>query len=165
MGGKTVYSSFSDSRFQNNLMMVDSMMPRIVSEMLLAFYSNQSENKKCTDLLKSLIRSNPIELNTDEARIATFYEHKVKELLCAVALGMTPATPWSGMDDANGGYIVAKKDGEVVTYYIYQRNTLKKYLLNSTGFVSPSRGRYNYGTVYKEDGKMFIKLNMQIRFK
>ena len=60
--------------------------------------------------------------------------HKVKDLLVAVALGMEPNTKWTGLEDANGGYIVVKDDGEVLCYHIYDRNKLRNYLFRNTKF-------------------------------
>lgn len=37
------------------------------------------------------------------------YKYKLKKLLCAAALGMTLGTPWDGLDNASGGYIILKK--------------------------------------------------------
>lgn len=93
-----------------------------------------------------------------------FYFHKIKDLLCAVALGMQPATEWDGNDEANGGYIIVKNNGDVVAYHIYNRDFFKDYLLRSTQLVQPSTTRYEDCSLYQENGKIFIKLNLQIRF-
>ena len=36
------------------------------------------------------------------------YTYKFKKFLCSCALGMKPAKPWDGLDEANGGYIIVK---------------------------------------------------------
>jgi hypothetical protein len=41
------------------------------------------------------------------------YTYKFKKILCSRALGMKPAKPWDGLDEANGGYIIVKTDGEI----------------------------------------------------
>lgn len=90
--------------------------------------------------------------------------HKIKDLLVAVALGMEPNTKWTGLEDANGGYIVVKDDGEVLCYHIYDRNKLREYLYRNTKFDSPSSRRTGAGTVSEENGDQSFLLTIQIRF-
>lgn len=78
---------------------------------------------------------------------------------------MEPGTVWSGDDNANGGYIVAKSDGEVLAYHLYNRDKFKQYLLENTKLERGSTSKHNYASIYKENGKMYINLNLQIRFK
>ena len=164
LGGELIFNDFIDSRFGENLRMIDSRMGEILAAMPLSFFLGHSASKKCSDMLGYLADLNPLGISGENERLLGFYEHKVKEFLCAVALGMTAVKPWSGLDDANGGYIVAKKNGDIVTYYIYQRNNLKNYLLNNTKFDDPSRARHLYGSAYEKDGKVFFDLAIQIRF-
>ena len=86
-------------------------------------------------------------------------------LLLDSALGMTPAKEWTGRYDANGGYLVVKKDGDIVCYHFYNRNDVEDYLFCNTRFERASRSRYNFGSLYcGDDGEAYIKLNLQIRF-
>ena len=95
-----------------------------------------------------------------------FYAHKMKVLLLASALGMMPSKEWSGHYDANGGYLVVKQDGEIVCYHFYNQNDVEDYLFNNTRFERGSRSRHHFGTLYRgADGEVYIKLNLQIRFK
>ena len=90
---------------------------------------------------------------------------KVKVLLVDVALGMTPSRQWLGKYDANGGYLVVRKDGEVVCYHFYNRNDIEDYLYYNTRFERASRSRYGFGSLYRgDDEQVYIKLNLQIRF-
>ena len=90
----------------------------------------------------------------------------MKVLLLDTALGMTPAKEWNGVYDANGGYLVVRKDGEIVCYHFYNRNDVEDYLYGNTRFERASRSRYNFGLLYRgEDDSTYIKLNLQIRFK
>ncbi len=98
--------------------------------------------------------------------ILAFYEHKMKVLLLDAALGMTPSKEWKGRYDANGGYLVVRKDGEIVCYHFYNRNDIEDYLYNNTRFERGSRSRHNFGYLYRgDDGYVYIRLNLQIRFK
>lgn len=81
-----------------------------------------------------------------------------------VALGMTPSKVWTGKYIATGGFIIVRQDGEIVCYHIYNQNKFQDYLLNNTKFEQAGTGRYDFGKLYREKNKIFIKLNLQIRF-
>ena len=94
------------------------------------------------------------------------YEYKIKQFLNDVALGMKPTEIWQGdYEDATGGYIVVKEDGEIVCYHIYNVNEFHEYLLKNTKLEQASRKRHDFGTLYKEGNDVYIKLNLQIRFQ
>ena len=93
-----------------------------------------------------------------------YLRHKVKELLTNIALGMVPNTLWTGDYEATGGYIIVKDDGDVVCYHIYNQNAFRNYMLANTKFDTPSKSRHGFGSIYEENGKQFLKLNVQIRF-
>lgn len=153
------YNSMDCETFEDNLLITDSWMPVIVAESIAEhFISGMSDVKELMDMM---IMRNPLKVR----KPVDFYEAKMKSLLVDVALGMTPATPWKRVYDANGGYIVVRKDGEVLCYHFYDRNELEDYLYKNTRYDFPSRERYHYGFLYKNDDEVRIKLNFQIRFK
>jgi len=155
-GGKLVFKGTDNEIFGRNLKLIDRSMSAILAEMLSGFTSGAA--KSCVELSKYVSSIDP--LSEDEE----FYVHKIKELLCAVALGMKPATKWGGRDEANGGYIIVNKEGDVLVFHIFNRDDFKNYLFNRTKFDTPSSGRHEFGHIYTEDGEMRIKLNLQIRF-
>ena len=62
--------------------------------------------------------------------------------------------------------LLVKKDGDIVCYHFYNRKDVEDYLYNNTRFERGSRTRHEYGSLYRaDDGKVYIKLNLQIRFK
>ena len=78
---------------------------------------------------------------------------------------MMPSKKWDGQDEANGGYIIVKEQGELVTYHLYNRNSFENYLLNNTRLETGSTAKHKFGEIYKdEEDNMFIKLNLQVRF-
>ena len=165
-GGHISFCKMESQEFQNNLFMIDSQMPEIVAQMLLGYFGGHASN--CDELTKYACEAIPMLggktfLYPDIMKM-NFYTHKVKELLCAAALGMKPATPWDGTDEATGGYIIVKQDGDVLAYHIYNRDAFRGYLLNNTKFESASSSRHGYGTLYEQSGGICIKLNLQIRF-
>ncbi len=157
-GGTVKFSRVVNNVFSGNLMMIDSMMESIIAEMLL--YSYTQNVIDCKQLVDRLETTNPL----GYPRTAV-YTHKFKQFLCAKALGMDPSVEWSGEDDANGGYIVAKSDGEVLAYHLYNRDKFKQYLLDNTRLERASTTRHNYAVIYKDGDKRYINLNLQIRFK
>lgn len=155
------FDSIPHPIFRNNLFFLDSYMPKFIADCLL--FDSVYGNPNVTAAVNHLAETNPLQY---PGNAQTYYEHKMKQLLLATALGMTPAKEWTGRFDANGGYLVVRKDGEIVCYHFYNQNEVEDYLYNNTRFDRASRTRYKYGSIYKsKDGKYYFKLNLQIRFK
>lgn len=158
LGGSINFYKVCNDIFESNLKMIDSKMPELVAELLLSYYSGNPSS--CELLTEGLMNSDPLKMRRD------FYSYKIKELLSSIALGLTPGTHWNGYDDATGGYIVVRSNGNVLAYHIYNRDKFKDYLLINTKLDSPGTKRYKYGKVYQDiDGNFYIKLCLQIRFK
>ncbi len=159
-GGIFSFVGISSETFTKNLRRVDTVLPEIVAQLLLSFYSGKGSG--LSDLITNL--------RDEETNILNFklnhsdYEFKIKGLLHNVALGMVPDTTWDGLIRANGGYIIVREDGEVVCYHVYNADAFRAYLYKNTRFDTPSTTRYGFGKVYKEGGDLFIKLSLQIRF-
>lgn len=50
-------------------------------------------------------------------------------------------------------------------FHIVELENLKDYLFENIKLDTPSTTRHRYGKLYKEkDGKLFFKLNLQLRF-
>lgn len=162
-GCKIVYHDMEHNTFKNNLLFLDSCMPEFIADCLE--YSNMPNSSvTIKDAVEKVAEKNP--LNYTGEKILAFYEHKMKVLLLDTALGMTPSKEWTGKYDANGGYLVVRKDGEIVCYHFYDRNDVEDYLYYNTRFERASRSRYGFGKLYRgDDGGVYIKLNLQIRFK
>lgn len=145
-------------QFEENLGFVDTIMPKFLS--LAVLYSYRYRLSSSKEVIEKMKENNPLGFSN-----LKMYDYKFKKLLCACALGMTPEKIWEGEEDANGGYIVVKRDGTVVCYHIYNRSDFEQYLFDYTYFDHPSTSRHHYMKVYKENGKYKIKLNMQVRFR
>jgi type II restriction enzyme len=159
-GGKFKFISTEKSIFSNNLILIDSKLPEILSHLVFEFYT--SKNSKTVELVKRIEEINPI--NFDESDNHKFYEYKLKRFLTDVALGMMPSKVWSGEYDATGGYLVVKESGDILCYHIYNKNEFEDYLFNNTKFETASSSRHGFGEIYEENGKLYFKLNLQIRF-
>lgn len=159
-GAKLQFTSTEKAVFGNNLLLIDSLLPRILSELALRFY--QGKASTVLDLVNLLEEENP--LGFDQSSKHTFYTYKIKRLLSDIALGMMPSEVWTGQYDATGGCLVVKEDGEIVCYHIYHKNEFENYLLNNTKLETASSSRHSFGKVYNENGESFMNLNLQIRF-
>lgn len=159
-GGRLEYHSMQNATFRNNLILIDSFMPQIVSEILRISYS--TEEASISKLVDTMTEENPLGFDTSSNH--PYYEHKVKQLLVDIALGMTPAKTWKGVYDANGGYLVVKEDGDVLCYHFYDRNLFEDYLFYNTKLESASTTRYHFARIFKKDEELFFTLNLQIRF-
>ena len=141
----------------NNLMLIDSQMPEILS---YALYYHYFENiKTCYDISEKLVHENPFSFSN-----GLMYSYKLKKFLCACALGMNLGKKWNGDEEANGGYIIVKDNGDIIAYHIYYRNVFENYLLNDTKFERGSTNKHKFGIVYKDNGNYYLKLNLAVRF-
>jgi len=154
------YWDMQSDNFKRNLTMIDSNFPIIISEMLKTFFRGNAT--KIPDIVEQLKLINPC--NYDLSNNHPYYEYKVKNFLTDCALGMTPSSIWTGLYDANGGYIIVKEDGEVLCYHIYNRNEFQEYLYKNTKLETASSSRHGFGTIYEEGIKQLFKLNLQVRF-
>lgn len=153
-----VQENVESEQFDINLRYIDSSMPKFVAYALL--YSYSIRGRHSNDVIEYMMDKNPLNYTDID-----MYPYKFKKLLAAFALGMTPTDEsWKGVEDANGGYITVKRDGEIVCYYLYQREAFENYLFNKTHFDTPSTSRRDAFCVYKENDKYKISLNLVIRF-
>lgn len=151
VGGKLTFKKCNNEIFERNLKMIDTKMPQILAD--LYYYSYFVSGKKMSKVVEYYCAEKSEDLD--------LIEYKIKELLCAIALGMVPKTKWTGLDEANGGYIVVESNGEIACFHIYDRNRLKEYLYNTSKFDSPSLSRYNAAKI---NDKRELSLVCQIRF-
>ncbi|TCI92198.1 HpaII family restriction endonuclease [Tenacibaculum sp. M341] len=158
--GKFEFVKTEKQIFSNNLILIDSRLPEILSQIVYEFYS--SKRSSIIDLVEKTNSKNP--LNFDISNEHKFYQYKIKRFLTDIALGMMPSKVWTGQYDATGGYLIVKENGDVLCYHIYNRNEFENYLFNNTKLDTASSSRHNFGSIYEENGELYFKLNLQIRF-
>lgn len=159
-GGMFVFEKTKRQIFSNNLVLIDSLLPQILSHIVFGFYS--TEFSHLTDLVNKIAYINPLGFDIENEH--KFYEYKIKRFLTDVALGMMPSKVWTGQYDATGGYLIVKENGDVLCYHIYNRNEFEDYLLNNTKLDTASSSRHKFGEIYEENGELLFNLNLQIRF-
>ncbi len=161
-GGILVFDKVDNNTFRNNLIMLDGHLPDIVAHLLLEQLNSGISTLK--ELAEKLTENNP--LNYDITQGSPIYVYKIKHLLTSAALGMMPATAWSGLFDANGGYLVVKKDGEILCYHFYDRNRFEDYLFSNAYLERSSTTKHQYASIVKEDdGSLSFKINFQVRLR
>ena len=157
LGGCFKFSNIETKSMEYNLSMVDSLMPEIISKMLLEFFINRT-NKINANLECVFNKGNTF--NTDLIALQV----KVKRLLVSILLGFFAGKKWDGNYISNGT-IVVKETGNQVGFHIIDKTSLEDYLFENIKFDTPSMTRHRYGSLILEnDGKIYFKLNMQLRF-
>lgn len=132
-------------------------MPEILSNLLLNYFIGNGNNiKDIISYYDSLELSNCVLSQSDLI-------YKIKKFLIANALGFFPSKPWNSHHDAQG-YIIVKEDGKIGCFDVFLSEILENYLYTNVKFDTASSSRHGFGTIYEENGKKYIKLNMQIRF-
>jgi hypothetical protein len=140
------------------------MLP-IIGESLKYYYWHGEGKKEFAPFKKTMeyiAENNPAGYEFSDTK--SIYEHKFSDLLYNMFTGMKLGTSWDGRSSVNGGYIIMKSDGDVLAYHSCIADEFKDFLLASLGFETPSSSRHDFMKVYKENGKYFIKFNLQIRF-
>lgn len=154
-GYRLEFHAISSSNFQTNLKYLDLSFPDNLAKVLLAYY--ETTYNKFSDVVEHVFPS-----ADPDSRFPVF---KLKEFLGAVSMGMRPAGDWDGNTTKFRGMLVVKTTGEVVFYYLHNRNRFQDYLFENVQFDRPSTSRHKYGVIYTEEDQDYIKLNLQIRFR
>jgi hypothetical protein len=178
LGTTIKFKGIQSKQLWRNLKMIDGDLPEVLAHALLHRWINRTSSLLKT--VETLEENDPMDFYNGEKSIQKLYEYKLKRFLAECAMGMTSETPWLGIYDATGGVIIPKRDGNIVCFHIYDFNLFREYLINNTIFEQPSTGedeynpgnintgskkKYYYGWLYKEDDKLYFKINLQIRFK
>ena len=158
------FDHMMDECCRRNFVLVDSFFPQIFAEAILVHFYGVANRME--EICHKLEVDDPLFID-----VPKYYEKKITDFLVNVALGMEPASPWDTQEEANGGYIVVKKDGDVICYNVYDRAKFRGYLLRHCKFDTPSSTKFLNsgetipdGFLYIEDGKVLLNLNRQIRF-
>ena len=158
-GCKLEYEGVQEPIFEGNLRTIDSLLPEIVAQMLLAKYRFRKSNFR--DSVEFLTKDNPLKFKGSNR----FYEIKIKRLLMACFTGMVAETVWNDYDDVHGGYIIVKSDGSVVCNHLSNRNQFEKYLFDRAYLDTPDVGRHKFASIERDDKGLVFKLNFSVRLK
>jgi DNA (cytosine-5)-methyltransferase 1 len=140
-----IFHGYEKETFRNNLKMIDSHMPELLAKLVLDRYVKE----------ESFIRN----LFLDK-----FEQVHITRLLNAVSFGMFPTKEWNGVNNAFG-IISIQQSGQLLFFHIVKQEVLNDYLFNHTYIETPSSTRHDFGYLYVMNGKLFFKLNAQLRIK
>lgn len=179
LGCNISFEDIQSKQLWRNLKMIDGDLPEILAYALFYRWTNRQSSLK--EISKLLEEKDPLNFYDGKESIQKLYEYKLKKFLTESAMGMTSETPWLGEYDSFGGVIIAKNDGDIVCFHIYDFNLFRNYLLDNTIFEQPSTGedennpgtaringkKYYYGWLYKGESEndLLYKINLQVRFK
>lgn len=155
-GGRLIFKDMQSDTYKANLRMQDSNYPSVMARMLQYFYEGNGFELEALGILTS--KDSDIDMTAQEI------QYKTKNFLRSSALGMVPASTWNTRLSTQGGYIVLLKTGDIVCYSLYYDDDFRDYLYANTRFDTPSTKKYDYGHLYEEKGRLYIKLNLQVRF-
>lgn len=170
------YEAIQSDQLWRNLKMIDGDLPEILAWAL--YYRWTFRKSKLNEVAEILEEKDPMNFYKGQNSTQKFYEYKIKRFLTEAAMGMTSETPWNGEYNSFGGVIIAKKDGDILCFHVYDFNLFRDYLINNTFFEQPSTGedgnnpgnpkstgkKYHYGWLYEENNELKYKINLQIRF-
>ena len=163
-GFTIVYDSMDSPVFRSNLQTIDFYFDTIIADMLLSYYS--STNSKANSMVKymqEITERNP--RGYDLKINSSIYEMMMKRFLTDYALGMRAGEVWKRDYQATGGYLIVRRDGELICYHFYFTKKFEEYLFNNTKLDTGDPKKIGFGKIYIEEGVQKMKLNLQIRFK
>ena len=149
--------------FTDNLDLVRGDMQEILNHVILTHYTESGKTTKVSDICDILITKNPL----SKVNPNVFYPKAIKDFLYATFAGMTASEPWDGREVVNGGFVVAKSDGDVLVYHTRDGESFRNYLFHNTKLDRPSSSEnkgYPYAHVYKVNNEYYFDLNFQVRF-
>ena len=160
LGGNLKFNDAADKVFRSNLCMIDLHFPRVLGEMCRAMHlEGMTKVNELTEYIKQL---NPLKIKDELITKHRYYEHKMKEFLLALALGMRPAKLYNGTDSAVAGFLMVDAQGEVVCYQKADRQTFADFLYNNTRLEKGPTAKDKYGYLEKENGVYYFKFNLKI---
>lgn len=128
LGGKFTFVKCENQTYENTLRKVDSKMPEILSNALLAFFAKQMGNK-----LSSYTITQVIDKTTAEQ-----IECRLKDFVKATILGIFPTHKWDGDLTANSVMLV-NEVGDLIFYHTNHDAMLKAFFISIRFLIHPPR--------------------------
>ncbi len=152
--------SIANRTFERNLLKCHWRAPESVGYAVL--YGNTISGKRLPDAIGMVSEVNPAGWAADEIED---YEDAVRKYLWAIVFDMTPAVRWAGPSQVDG-YLLAKRNEEVLAYQVSRQRSFENYLLAHSSFDTPSTSRgSNIGKVFEKDGRWFFRLSCVVKYK
>lgn len=152
LGGTLKFHKCENSTYESTLRKVDSKMPEILASALKSFFLKETSNR-----LSDYVGQQIADPNRQQE-----VDCRLKDFIKSTMLGIFPTKDWDGNLKANA-ILLVNKDGDLVFYHTNKEATLKDFFYQQTFFDTPSTGRHRFGSVYRENGNIYFKLNLQLR--
>lgn len=160
LGGVLKFSDVADRVFRSNLLMIDLHFPRLLAEMLRVMHlDGVAKISELTELMKE---ANPLKIKEELISKHGYYEHKMKQFLLALALGMRPAKIYNGTDSAVEGLLLVNGSGEIIGYHQSEKQVFADFLYLNGRFEKGAVEKDKYGFLERENGVYYFKLNAKI---
>ena len=143
--GDLKYETLDNSIFRNNLILIESHLPQILSDLIL--HSFKRKEQSLSGLIEMLAHQN---LNSKE-----FYKYKIKEFLKHLALGLSTKEIYYGEPNIYNHYPVLKNENDIL-YYGENSNLFLNTLLDSSIITISNRGEF------EALDKKYVKLSFEI---
>lgn len=140
LNGKLVFKNCESELYQSTLSKINPILPQVVASALLSFYSKKSD------------------LNADEQ----VSKNLLQDFALKSIFGIFPTQEWHGELSADS-ILLVKENGEILFYSLDNEQSLRGFLSQRLFFDTPSSTRHKFGSVYEQNGKFYIKLNLQLR--
>lgn len=148
------------STFKRNLARVHPYAETTLGYMILESYTVKGKHSR--QILERVKRLNPL----NEAD-TSLYDIAFRQYLWAVFCGMVPSIEWHHKDTVDG-FLLINAIGDVLSYPIVKRGAFEEHLVDATCFDTPStskkRAASKTGSIYKQNGKYHLSLNLLIRY-
>ena len=148
---KLHYVTIDNKVFKNNLVLIESHLPQILSEVILNSFKRKEYSLLA--LVEILAARNPEQ--SSGLKSLEFYKYKIKEFLKHLALGLSTNELYFGEPNVYDHYPVLKTKNDIL-YYGENTNLFLDTLLNSASITINNRG-----DLKTMDGK-YLKLSFEI---
>ncbi|MBC6111731.1 HpaII family restriction endonuclease [Pedobacter fastidiosus] len=153
LGLKMSFVKMESLETEAKLKLIESRMPEILS--FIACFAQRAGSSSFKESIIELKLNNPLKYDLSQGH--PFYEYKLKKLLLSLCL-----IDWSkGTNNYINGISFINEDGELICCHVNDERSFQEFLIENTLIVTKSA----INRVYEENGELFIKLNLQIRFK
>lgn len=158
--GELKYLKIEQSDLKNNLILLESKLPEILSQLLLI--ASTKNLSLFRDLCEKITEINP--LNLDQQFSHPFYEYKIKRFLTVVANGVEL------FSELNPKYFSTLQNLTVNNEFTllgqFQNQVIyENYLLENTELETGYKSRDDLAKLFlSKDGKLLIKFNLRLKF-
>ncbi len=160
LGGILKYHDVHDKVFRSNLHMIDLHFPRVLAEMLRIMHLDGIV--KINELVDIIKEINPLKVKDELIHKHYYYEHKMKQFLLTLFLGMRPAKVYTGQDSAVHGMLLVQGDGSIAYLSMDDREVLRDFLYHNSRFEMGDLHKDHYGELERENGVYYFRLNAKI---